>query len=69
MGVPLRAMVREKEPLFAELGLSDAAPDDPRLLDAMSAHPIMINRPIVVTPTSSAMRVPKMMRLKTSRPS
>ena len=40
-------MVRTKEPLYAELGL--AAADDDALLDAMAAHPILINRPIVVT--------------------
>ena len=48
MGLPVRGLVREKEPLFEELGLADAAPDDPRLLDAMLAHPVLINRPIVV---------------------
>lgn len=49
-GVPARDMLREKHPLHAELGLADPALDDPRLLDAMAAHPALINRPIVVSP-------------------
>ena len=47
MGVPVRDVVRPKEPRYAELGLADA--DDAALIDAMLAHPVLINRPIVVT--------------------
>lgn len=50
MGVPARAVLREKGTPYAELGLGDATLTDDELLDAMSAHPILINRPIVVTP-------------------
>ena len=50
MGIPLRALLREKEPPFAALKLGDPGWSDDRLLDAMVAHPILINRPIVVTP-------------------
>ncbi|QCO07114.1 arsenate reductase (glutaredoxin) [Azospirillum argentinense] len=50
MGVPVRAVLREKGTPYAELGLDDVALGDDRLLDAMIAHPILINRPIVVTP-------------------
>ena len=50
MGVPLREVIREKGTPYAELGLSDPALTDDQLLDAMLAHPILINRPIVVTP-------------------
>ena len=50
MGVPVRAVLREKGTPYAELGLGDAALTDDQLLDAMIAHPILINRPIVVTP-------------------
>ncbi|WP_458097834.1 arsenate reductase (glutaredoxin) [Roseomonas sp. WA12] len=50
MGVPIRAALREKGTPYAELGLSDPALTDDQLLDAMLAHPILINRPIVVTP-------------------
>lgn len=49
-GLPVREVVRSKEPLFAELGLDDPAIGDEALLDAMAANPILINRPIVVTP-------------------
>ena len=50
MDVPVRAVLREKGALYEELGLSDPGLGDDRLLDAMMAHPILINRPIVVTP-------------------
>lgn len=49
MGVPVRAVLREKGTPFAELGLDDLTLSDAQLLDAMMAHPILINRPIVVT--------------------
>jgi arsenate reductase (glutaredoxin) len=45
-----RAILREKGTPFAQLGLADHALSDAQLLDAMMAHPILINRPIVVTP-------------------
>ncbi len=47
MGVPVRAVLREKGTPYAELGLGDPALGDDALLDAMMAHPILINRPIV----------------------
>jgi arsenate reductase len=47
-GVPLRDLLREKGTPFAELGLGDPAKDDDALLDAIEAHPILLNRPIVV---------------------
>ncbi|MBS7544715.1 arsenate reductase (glutaredoxin) [Ancylobacter oerskovii] len=50
MGVPVRAILREKGTPYAELGLDDPRLDDEQLLDAMMAHPILINRPIVVSP-------------------
>ncbi len=50
MGVPVRAVLREKGTPYAELGLGDPALTDDQLLDAMMAHPVLINRPIVVTP-------------------
>ncbi|SFJ27075.1 MULTISPECIES: arsenate reductase (glutaredoxin) [unclassified Bradyrhizobium] len=50
MGLPVRALLREKGTPYAELGLGNAALTDDQLLDAMMAHPILINRPIVVTP-------------------
>jgi len=50
MNIPVRALLREKGTPYAELGLGDAALSDAQLLDAMMAHPILINRPVVVTP-------------------
>jgi arsenate reductase len=50
MGVPVRSVLREKGTPYAELGLDDPSLSDDRLLDAMIAHPILINRPIVETP-------------------
>lgn len=50
MGIPVRALLREKGTPYAELGLGDSALTDAQLLDAMLAHPILINRPIVVSP-------------------
>lgn len=50
MGVPVRSVIREKGTPYGELGLADPALSDDRLLDAMIAHPILINRPIVVSP-------------------
>jgi arsenate reductase len=49
-GEPVRALMRSKEKLYAELQLDNPALGDEQLLDAMLAHPILINRPIVVTP-------------------
>jgi arsenate reductase (glutaredoxin) len=50
MGMPVRALLREKGTPFAELRLADPKWSDEELLDAMLVHPILINRPIVVTP-------------------
>ena len=50
MGVPVRSIMREKGTPFHELELGDPALRDDALIDAMMAHPILINRPIVVTP-------------------
>ena len=50
MGLTPRQLLREKGTPFAELGLDDPALTDDQLIDAMMDHPILINRPIVVTP-------------------
>jgi len=49
-GLTVRALLRQKGTPYADLGLDDPSLSDERLLDAMMAHPILINRPIVVTP-------------------
>jgi len=50
MGIPVRALLREKGTPFHELGLDNPKWSDDELIDQMLAHPILINRPIVVTP-------------------
>jgi arsenate reductase len=50
MGAKPRDLLREKGTPAAELGLLDPGIGDDRLLDGMIAHPILVNRPIVVTP-------------------
>ena len=49
MGISVRELLRQKGTPYAELGLDDPTLSDEQLLDAMLAHPILINRPIVVT--------------------
>ena len=50
MRVPVRDVLRRKGTPYDELGLDDPALTDDELIDAMVAHPILINRPIVETP-------------------
>ena len=50
MGIPVRELLRRKGTPYDELKLDDPALSDAQLLDAMLAHPILMNRPIVVTP-------------------
>ncbi|MBL3685239.1 arsenate reductase (glutaredoxin) (plasmid) [Sinorhizobium meliloti] len=50
MSIPVRELVREKGTPYEELGLGDPALTDDQLIDAMMQHPILINRPIVVSP-------------------
>ncbi|MCP1196593.1 arsenate reductase (glutaredoxin) [Acetobacter senegalensis] len=55
MGVPVRAILREKGTPFHELGLDNPALSDDTLINAMIAHPILINRPIAATPLGVAL--------------
>jgi arsenate reductase (glutaredoxin) len=48
-GLTVREAVRSKEALFTELGLNEATVDDEALLSAMETHPILMNRPFVIT--------------------
>ncbi len=50
MNIPVRALLRKKGTPYEDLGLDDLKWTDEQLLDFMLAHPILINRPIVVTP-------------------
>lgn len=49
MGVPVRDVMRRKGTPYQELNLDDPSLTDDQLIDAMLEHPILINRPIVVT--------------------
>ncbi|MBO9714949.1 arsenate reductase (glutaredoxin) [Sphingomonas sp.] len=55
MGVSPRELLREKGAPAAELGLLDEGVSDGAILEAMIAHPILVNRPIVVTPKGAAL--------------
>ncbi|MBW3775622.1 glutaredoxin-dependent arsenate reductase [Aeromonas veronii] len=50
MAMPVRALLRKNVPPYEALGLAEDRFSDDELIDAMLAHPILINRPIVVTP-------------------
>jgi arsenate reductase len=50
IGLPVRELLRSKEPAYQAAGLDDPALGDERLIDAMVEHPVLMNRPIVVTP-------------------
>lgn len=52
-GQPARALLRQKGTPYADLGLDDPALSDEALIDAMMAHPILINRPLVVAPLAT----------------
>ena len=49
-GLGVRGLLREKGTPYAELGLGELSLSDDQLLDAIAAHPILLNRPIVVSP-------------------
>ena len=51
-GITVRDVLREKGTPYAELNLGDPSLTDDQLLDAIEAHPILLNRPLVVTPKS-----------------
>ncbi len=57
-GLTVREAIREKGTPYAELGLDNPALSDDRLLDAMLEHPILINRPFVITPIGTRLSRP-----------
>ena len=63
MGIPVRALLRQKGTPYAELGLADPKWSDDELIDFMLAHPILINRPIVQTPKGTKLCRPSEMVL------
>ncbi|MER8395375.1 arsenate reductase (glutaredoxin) [Mesorhizobium sp. M0045] len=58
MGMTPRQLLREKGTPYGELGLGDPKWSDDEILDFMLAHPILINRPIVVTPLGTMLARP-----------
>ncbi|MCK9687217.1 arsenate reductase (glutaredoxin) [Scleromatobacter humisilvae] len=54
-GQPVRALLREKGTPYAELGLGDPAWSDEQLLEFIVQHPVLMNRPVVVTPLGTAL--------------
>ena len=58
-GEPVRALLRERGTPYAELGLDDPKWSDDELIDFMVEHPILMNRPIVVTDKGAALCRPK----------
>ena len=70
-GISPRALLREKGTPFAELGLDNPALTDSQLIDAVMEHPILINRPLVVSPsgeTTSAAPSPRKTANRSSTP-
>lgn len=55
LDVPVRDLLRSKESIHAELRLDDPATGDAELIAAVAAHPVLLNRPIVVTPRGAAL--------------
>ncbi|CAM4185750.1 arsenate reductase (glutaredoxin) [Comamonas aquatilis] len=55
LGVPLQDLLRTKEAAYQELGLDQAGVSDAQRLAAVAAHPVLLNRPIVVTPKGAAL--------------
>ena len=49
LGIPARGLLRKKAPPYQELGLDDPNLTDDQALDAMAAHPVLIERPVVIT--------------------
>ncbi|MET1117266.1 MAG: arsenate reductase (glutaredoxin) [Comamonas sp.] len=55
LGLPVRELLRSQEAAYAELQLADPALGETELIAAVAAHPVLLNRPIVVTPRGAAL--------------
>ena len=55
LGVPVRDLLRTKEAAYKELGLDNPAVSDAQIIMAVAEHPVLLNRPIVVTPKGAAL--------------
>lgn len=61
IGVPVRDLLRTKEALYQDLGLDNPAVSDAQIILAVAEHPVLLNRPIVVTPKGAKLcRPPEM---------
>ena len=69
MGISVRALLRKNVEPYEELGLAEDKFTDDRLIDFMLQHPILINRPIVVTPLGTRLCRPSEVVLEILRPS
>jgi arsenate reductase len=58
-GVPVRSLLRENAPPYSELGLADESLSEDALLDPIEQHPILLNRPIVISASGAALCRPK----------
>ncbi|MFT3819028.1 MAG: arsenate reductase (glutaredoxin) [Rubrivivax sp.] len=58
LGIGVRGLLRDKEPVYAELGLADPQWTDAQLLDVMARHPRLMNRPVVRTPLGARLGRP-----------
>ncbi|MBQ0934871.1 arsenate reductase (glutaredoxin) [Ideonella paludis] len=62
-GLPVRELMRSKEAVYSELNLGDATLSEDALIAAIHAHPVLLNRPIVVTPKGTRLcRPPELVR-------
>lgn len=59
LGGPVRALLRKKAPPYEELGLDNPKWSDEQLLDFMAEHPVLLERPVVVTPLGTRLGRPK----------
>ncbi|TCL04675.1 arsenate reductase (glutaredoxin) [Sodalis ligni] len=59
MGIPARALIRTNNDIYEQLGLAEERWSDEQLIDFMVNNPILINRPIVVTPLGTRLCRPK----------
>ena len=55
VGVPVRDLLRSKETAYQAMGLDNPALSDAQLIMALAQHPVLLNRPIVVTPQGAAL--------------
>ncbi|WP_313297660.1 arsenate reductase (glutaredoxin) [Diaphorobacter sp.] len=68
LGVPVRDVMRAKEAVYQELDLGAEGVSDAQCIDAIAAHPVLLNRPIVVTPKGARLCRPPELVLELIQP-